>query len=132
MFDQYMICEETLRNVHGGGEVAGFSFEVRLAYYRSLRLSMVEPFGLLVDGEPIAENSMRFSLRERTYTLSELEDETTQRWEFGERALLTVLRPGGLPPGEHSLDLTENLRISYMPVLSVTRYRKSATVPGPA
>jgi Domain of unknown function (DUF6379) len=128
MFDQYMICEETVRNVREEGQLAGFSFEVRLAYYRSLRLSMVEPFGLLVDGERIAEDAMRFGLRGRTYTLSELEDETTQRWEFGERATLTVLRPGGLPPGEHSLELTETLRISYMPVPSVTRFRKSVTV----
>lgn len=130
MFDRYMICEETLRNVVAQGRPVGFALDVRLAYYRSLRLSMVEPFDLLVDGERVAEDSMRLGLRGRTYTLSEMGDETTQRWEFGERATLTVLRPGGLSAGEHDIDLTEILRISYMPGPSVTRFRTSALVAG--
>lgn len=128
MFDRYMICEETLRNVPGDGRPAGFAFEVRMPYYRSLRLSMVEPFELLVDGEPVGHDDIRFVLRGRTYTLPEMAGETGQRWEFGERATLTVLRPGGLPAGDHDIDLTERLRVSYLPQLSVTRFRKTATL----
>ena len=128
MFDKYMICEETLRNVVEDERPVGYAFEVRIAYYRSLRLSMVEPFALIVDGERVPEGAMRFSVRDRTFTFAEMAGETTVRWEFGERATLTVLRLGGLPGGDHEIDLTEYLRISYMPTSSVTRFRKLATV----
>jgi hypothetical protein len=37
------------------------------------------------------------------------------RWEFGDVATVTVLRPGGLSPGEHRIELIEDLRVSYMP-----------------
>ncbi|MEV6345547.1 DUF6379 domain-containing protein [Actinoplanes sp. NPDC051851] len=129
MFDKYMVCEETLHNVVEDGAVTGYAFEVRITYYRGLRLSMVEPFEVVVDGAPVPVEDLRFTLGgARTYTFAEMADEIGDRWEFGERALLTVRKPGGLAAGEHTLDVIERLRISYMPVLSEARCRKTAVV----
>jgi hypothetical protein len=115
MFDRYMICEETARNLTEGGKVTGFQFGARIAYYRGLGLSMVENLTVAVDGQAVPPEQIRFSVGHRSFTLAQMETECEARWEFGDVATVTVLHPGGLTPGEHKLELVEDLRISYMP-----------------
>ncbi|MEY4761176.1 MAG: hypothetical protein RLZZ200_1032 [Pseudomonadota bacterium] len=115
MFDRYMICEETVRNVSQDGRVTGFQFGARIAYYRGLGLSMVEGLAVSVDGEAVSPDHIRFTVGNRTFSLGEMETEYEARWEFGEVATVSVLRPGGLTAGEHKLEFTEDLRIAYMP-----------------
>jgi Domain of unknown function (DUF6379) len=115
MFDRYMICEHTLRNLSNEGDVVGFQFGARIAYYRGLGLSMIEDLAVTVNGELMPRHSVRFCVGERTFSLEQMATEYDARWEFGEIATVIVLRPGGLSPGEHRLELVEQLRISYMP-----------------
>jgi hypothetical protein len=115
MFDRYMICEETARNLTEGAKVTGFQFGARIAYYRGLGLSMVENLEVAVDGQPVPREQIRFTVGNRTFTLAQMETEYEARWEFGQQATVTVLHPGGLTPGEHKLEFVEDLRISYMP-----------------
>ena len=115
MFDRYMICEEMARNVTEGGQVTGFQFGARIAYYRGLGLSMVEGLAVSVDGEAVPPAHIRFAIGNRTFTLAQMETEYETRWEFGDVATVTVLRPGGLAPGEHTIEFTEDLRIAYLP-----------------
>lgn len=51
-----------------------------------------------------------------------------KRWEFGAKATISVLKAGGLPTGEHTLDLREKLRISYLPFPSFNSDSKVLTV----
>ena len=115
MFDRYLICEETARNVTEGGKTTGFQFGARIAYYRGLGLSMVENIGVSVDGEAVPPENIRFTVTGGTFTLAQMETEYDARWEFGEVATVTVLRPGGLSAGEHKIELTEQMRIAYLP-----------------
>ena len=115
MFDRYMICADTVRNVSEGGKVTGFQFGARIAYYRGLNLCMVQDLAVSVDGEAVPRELIRFSVGSRSYSLAEMETEYVARWEFGAVATVTVLRPGGLSPGEHRIELIEDLRVSYMP-----------------
>jgi len=115
MFDRYMICEEGFRNVVGNGRREGFQFDVRITYYRGIVLSMIEGFEVAVDGEEFSRDAIAFTVRDQTYTLDELERDAETRWEFGERATLTVAKPGGLMPGKHTIVTAQQLRISYMP-----------------
>jgi len=115
MFDRYMIREETVRNVSEGGKVTGFEFGARIAYYRGLGLSMVENLAVSVDGEAVPAERIRFSVGGRSFTLAQMETEYEARWEFGATATVTVLKPGGLAPGEHKIEFVEELRIAYMP-----------------
>jgi hypothetical protein len=115
MFDKYMICEETVRNVRRDNKVAGFEFGARLPYYRGLGLSMVEDVGVTIDGEKIPRGDVRVRVAGRTYTLDEMETVYDAVWNFGEIVTVTALKAGGLAPGEHRLELTEQLRVSYMP-----------------
>lgn len=115
MFDRYMICEETVRNVAKGTRIEGFEFGARLPYYRGLGLSMVEDVAVTVDGERLARDQVRLTVGAKTYTLEQLETEYQAVWEMGDIAIVTVLKEGGLKPGDHKLELAERLRISYMP-----------------
>ena len=124
MFDKYMICEDTVRNVAKGSQVTGFEFGARLPYYRGLGLSMVEDVRVTVDGVKIPRQDLRLRVSGRTYTLDELEREYEAVWEMGAIATVTALIPGGLRPGEHLLELEEQLRISYMPFPSVGKDAK--------
>src|SRR5215469_16873559 len=121
MFDQYMICTDGFRNTLENGKVAGFEFGARLPYYRGLGLSMVEDIAITVDGDSVPREDIRFSVRGKSWTLEELENEGAERWEMGEVATLRVRKPGGLPSGKHKLELAERLRISYLPFSPVTR-----------
>lgn len=116
MFDSYIIDEASVRNVTEGGEVVGFSFGTRISYYRGLGVSMIEPFEVRIDGgEIVPPEALRFTIGDRTWTWPELETDYESRWEMIEPATLTVLVPGGLAPGEHTLEVSECLRISYLP-----------------
>lgn len=129
MFDKYMICEDGYGNVQQDGRTVGFAFQARLPYYRGIGLSMVEDIGVIIDGEPVARQDIRFSVRGRTWTLDEMETEYTDRWNFGEKALVTVVRDGGLTPGRHKVQLSERIRVSYLPFVPTTRDTKELLIP---
>jgi hypothetical protein len=128
MFDRYMICADTVRNLTSNGAVVGFEFDARIAYYRGLGLSMVADLVVTVDGDRIPRDRIRFTVGDRTFSLDEMETEYEARWEFGELARVSVLKEGGLPPGQHNLELMEQLRVSYMPFPIQGRDAKKVTV----
>ncbi|HBT1428199.1 TPA: hypothetical protein MA329_005620, partial [Klebsiella pneumoniae] len=87
-----------------------------------LGLSMVEDIAVTLNGEAIPRQAIRLALRGREWTLDELESVYDDRWNFGEKAIITVLKPGGLPAGWHRLKVAERLRISYLPFVPVTTF----------
>ncbi len=116
MYDSFMIVGEEFRNVVEQGEVIGFQVGMRLCYYRGIVLSLIGTIALKVDGKEVAQEAMSVTVGGKTYPLSDLENQPVAKWEFGEVGILTVRQPGGLPPGEHKIDLREHLRISYVPI----------------
>jgi hypothetical protein len=130
MFDKHMICTEGLTNVVEDGKTVGFSLLARLPYYRGLGLSMVEDIAVAVDGEKIPRSDIRFSVRGRTWTLDEMETVYDDRWNFGEKATITVLKSGGLKPGKHKVEVAERLRISYLPFVPTTKDAKELVLAG--
>lgn len=129
MFDEMIIREGTVRNLTGAdGEVRGFAFDSRIPYYRGLGLSMVETPELSVDGTPVDAEALRLTYRGVERTFTELADVTDVRWELGEDATISVLTPGGLTPGEHTLAINVRLRVSYLPFISENRYTRTVTI----
>jgi hypothetical protein len=125
MFDKYLIGEKGFRNVAEDSSVTGFQLQVRITYYRGLGLSMVEGFEVKVDGHSFPREDNLFTVRGRTLTHKEMETEYVEKWEMGEFATLTVPLPGGLTPGKHEVEVAEFLRVSYVPVISVGKDRKT-------
>lgn len=124
MMDNKMICTEQFENYVEGGEVKGFAFLGRLPYYRGLGLSMVEDIQVSVDGEKVAREDVRFSVRGKTYTLDEMETVYDDRWNFGEKARIIALKPGGLAPGNHRIEFAVRMRVSYLPFVPTTKDAK--------
>jgi hypothetical protein len=122
--DNKMICTDLFENVVEQGQTVGFAFLGRLPYYRGLGLSMVEDIEVSVDGEKVAREDIRFSVRGRAWTLDEMETEYGDRWNFGEKARITVLKPGGLEPGTHKIEFAVRMRVSYLPFVPTTKDTK--------
>jgi hypothetical protein len=120
MYDQHIIYPDSLRNKHDGASASGWRLGVRLPYYRGQTLSAVEDIALTVDGVKVPREQVRFSVRGKTWSLDELETVYDERWEFGEVAEVSVLQPGGLPFGPHTITAAVQLRISYLPWSPVT------------
>ena len=117
MFDRYIFSENSCRNVEKDGKIIGFSMKTRITYYRGIPLSMVHDIKVTVDGEETPRDSIRFSVDDEDwFTLDELTTVTTYKWEYGQEAVITVLRDGGLPRGEHEVTLETMVRTAYIPV----------------
>ncbi len=115
MYDKYLIVAEEFKNVKEGGKVTGYQFGLRLPYYRGVVLSLVGNSEIKVDGELIPADQMTVTLHGKTYPLAHLEDEPVEKWEFGEIGIVTVAKPGGLPAGDHKVELRQHMKISYVP-----------------
>jgi hypothetical protein len=119
MMDRFMISDDGFGNVVENGTTIGFCFKGR-----GLGLSMIEEIAVTIDGQAVPRGDIRLTLRGRTWTLDEMETEYGDRWNFGEEATITVLRPDGLAPGPHRIEIAERLRISYLPFVPTTKFAK--------
>jgi len=128
MFDKYMICEDGFENVIEGGQVVGFAFLARLPYYRGIGFSMIEDVAVTVDGEAVPRDAVRVTKNGRSWTLDEMETEYTERWNFGEKVRIVIVKEGGLALGRHKLALAERVRVSYLPFVPATRDSKELEI----
>jgi hypothetical protein len=117
--DNKMIVEGSLESSD-----AGFAFLGRLPYYRGLGLSMIEDIQIEIDGESVPRGDVRFHVRGKTYTLDQMETVYDDRWNFGEKAKIIAMKPGGLAPGNHRIEFAVRMRISYLPFVPTTKDTK--------
>ncbi len=119
MMDNKMIVEDSLES-----DDMGFAFYGRLPYYRGLGLSMIEDIAIIADGDAVAREDVRFHVRGKTYTLDQMETVYDDRWNFGEKAKIIAMKPGGLAPGRHKIELAVRMRVSYLPFVPTTKDSK--------
>jgi hypothetical protein len=119
MMDNKMIVEGSLESTD-----QGFAFYGRLPYYRGLGLSMVEDIQVSVDGEAIPREDVLLSVHGNTYKLDDMETVYDDRWNFGEKAKIIALKPGGLAPGNHKIEFGVRMRVSYLPFVPTTKDTK--------
>jgi len=124
MFDDKIIVPDSLENLP---DREGFSLQARLPYYRGLGLSIVEDIAVSVDGKAYPRDAICFSVRGNTWTLDEMETEYADRWNFGEKARLSVTSPGGLTDGAHDMTVSVRMRVSYLPFVPTTTCRQQMT-----
>jgi hypothetical protein len=94
---------------------------------------MVEDLVIKVDGDIIPRDTIRdtiqVTLHGNTYTLGEMETNYQDRWEFGEKGVVTIQKTGGLAEGEHMIAVTPHLRISYLPFILTGEDTKTLALP---
>jgi hypothetical protein len=96
--------------------------DVRLPWYRSLPLSVVEPTTLTVDGRSIALEDAELELEGRRYSLRELGTRTDAWWFVQDSAYLHIPLHDAPTSGSHDVALVLNLYPPYIPMLTwVTR-----------
>ena len=115
MLDFPIIQGRGFRNVTDGGQVSGFSFQLRNPNYRGGPASMLDGIEVVVNGERMPDHVPLWTISGRTFTVDELRASTDVRWQLDEPATITVPKPGGLSVGVHRVEATLYLRRSYFP-----------------
>ena len=93
----------------------GFSVEVRMPWYRALPLSSVTKVEMRVDGEQIPATDLTFGINGHTYTLDDLPPRFDEWWYVLDGVELRAKRAGGLPKGDHEVDVQLGIYIPYLP-----------------
>jgi|WetSurMetagenome_2_1015567.scaffolds.fasta_scaffold32263_2 hypothetical protein len=114
VYDCYMIVGDDFKNVIKDGKATGYQFGLRIPYFSSVIVSLVGSTELKVDGETIPEERMSVTLYGKTSPKASLADDPVTRWEFGDIGLITVDCPGGLPSGEHTIDIRQEVKIGFI------------------
>lgn len=110
------ILPDSLRNVSTpNGRPVGFSFEIKLRYYRGHFLSCTDEFTLKVDGITVDPDDISFGINGKSLPARLLPELISEFWQVTHPATISVHRPGGLADGEHEIDLRFMLRSPYMP-----------------
>lgn len=123
-FEKYLIVNDSLKNVVKNGDIIGFELNVNLDYYHGIFLSLVNGFEITVDEDTYTNKDITFTVHNNTYEIDEMQFVRNDRWEFTEPATLTFKKPGGLTKGSHTVDVMEELNISYFPMPVRSRNRK--------
>lgn len=112
-FDERVLQKKDFKNIYLNDSKVGFRLGIRLNYYRGQHVSTVENLQLRVNGEAIPNHLILFCINGKKFTLSQLPDLYAEFWSLRSTAYLEVYN-GGLPEGEHDIELTLHLRIPYM------------------
>jgi Domain of unknown function (DUF6379) len=132
-----MLTEQVIRDGSLAAHEDGFSFDLRMPWYRALPLSSLEGLEVRIDGEPVPSDELRLSLGGHEYALADLPPLYDDWWYVADLASVRAPRAGGLAPGEHELDVTIALRIPYIvesgnPLVMRERCVKTQTTGGAA
>lgn len=111
-----VLVDKSLRNEYTNGKIAGYSFKVRLSYYRGHFLSDIDCLEVTTDGEKVNENDIIFCLNGKELSVSQVKEAYTEFWKLLEPAVIKVHHPGGLSKAKHEIDLKLMLRVPYLPL----------------
>ena len=105
-----IIKKESFKNLYINGAPNGFSFDVQLAYYRGHYLSDIDLLEVYLDGEKMPQEAVTFELNGKEMPVYKLKYAVTEFWSQVVPATIRVIRKGGVPAGEHELELKLMLR----------------------
>ena len=116
-----VIVDDSLKSLYVNGNKMGCQFQIRLSYYRGHFLSVIDEFGVSIDGENIPEEDIYFCLHGKEFGISQLHDLVSEFWPILEPATIKVFRKGGFTVGEHEINVKLMFHSPYMPI-SETEY----------
>ncbi len=121
MVQRVVYDPDGFKNVEKDGKVIGYCFGYKSQYYRGFCPSILRGVKICVDGEEAPQDAILFTNKGETFTLDQLSTvvDPDMRWEFGEYAVFTVLKEGGLAAGKHHIDTEITVCPSYMPFPNV-------------
>ena len=112
-YNKILICKDNIENVQVADTVIGYQFKIKYPSYRGAFLSCVEDLRFKLDGAEIPADQITFHLNGKDFLLSELPECFKEYWFVRDAATIFVRRPGGIAPGEHSLNVYMKHRVPY-------------------
>ena len=104
----------------------GAEIDVRLPWYRSLPVSVVEIGSLKLDDQDVPAGDIRFEVNGKSFGLQELPSRSDEVWFVLDSAVLRLPKARLQPGSEHDVELQLNLYPPYVPHLKwVTKVRKT-------
>ena len=104
----------------------GAEIDIRLPWYRSLPVSVVEVGSLKLDDHEIAATDIRFEVNGKSFALAELPAHTGEFWFVLDSAVLRLPEARLQPGTDHDVELQLNVYPPYVPHLKwVTKVRKT-------
>ena len=88
--------------------------EVRIPWYRALPGSCIAGAALTIDGVAAPEESLRWTMNNRTFSFEELVEETGEWWYPLDSAVLSGELPLSDPDAEHEVRVDLKLYIPYI------------------
>lgn len=121
LFEKYLLCEEGFGNIydkeHPDEPPVGFQLMIRIPYYRSARLSLIEKLVVKVDGKEYDPDKFLFKTHDGIFTMDQMRTMPNNYWLFGEKATVIVMEPDGLgrafSTDYRTVEVGIYLRISY-------------------
>lgn len=112
------IVDNSLEDYIANGKVMGYQFKIRMDYYRGHYLSTIEEFRIKVDGYEVDNERVKLCLNGKEFSPAEFGYCSTEFWPIIEDATVRVFYPedGGLPRGEHEVELIMFIRSPYMAI----------------
>ena len=111
-----VVVDNSLKNYYVDGQKMGYTFDIRLSYYRGHFLSVIDEFGIRVDGRDISNDVIKFCINGKEFSPNEFDKCYSEFWRVLDPATIRVFCPVGLEEGRHDIDVTLFFRSPYMPV----------------
>ena len=89
-----MLTEQVIGDGSLRAREDGFSFDLRMPWYRALPLSSLEGLEVRIDGEQVKSKDLRLALGGATYALSDLPPLHDEWWYVADPADVRVPMPG--------------------------------------
>lgn len=107
-----LIKEDSLRVVEDG-----FTFNIRLNWYRSLPLSSVDVLSVKIDGEQVPIDQIYFVINNHQYKQAELLEKYDEFWFVQDLAEIHVCQLGKVRQGQsYTIEAEISLRFPYMQI----------------
>lgn len=114
MFENFLIREDSLRNVRRDGAVVGFSLAVRNANYRGVFLSLHNGYFLEIDGVDYPKSVQSFEINgQPPRSFEEIMTRVWEHWDYDDEGVLHIACPGGLAPGAHRIRFQQSVLAAY-------------------
>lgn len=111
-----VVVSDSLKHYTVDGKRMGYQFAIRLSYYRGHFLSVIDEFGVRVDGFQVPAERIMFCINGKEFSPVEFDKCYTEFWQVIEPATVRVFYPGGLQEGEHTVEVNLLFRSPYMPL----------------
>lgn len=115
MLENEMIQYRGFHNIEKDGEIVGFQVCIRQCVYRGTWLSQFRFGAVIVDDVEYGPDVCTFVISGIEYTLEEMATLYRVKWPLNEVCTIRVKKPGGLPQGEHVVEVTTGQIRSYLP-----------------